>query len=180
VLAASISQESAVVEMLAGDPITAEDDLRNDLERLAEMGETYLRSTIVGELARALFAQDRLDEAFEATLQAEKLSAEDDIGSQALWRSVRARILSRRGDFQGAIELAEEAIELLRPTDTLVRQADALVDLAEILASAGERGKAESTLDEALGLLDQKGNTIGAQRALATLAAFDSARAVSG
>ena len=179
VLGASTSQESAVVEMLAGDPVTAEADLRGDLDRLAEMGETYLRSTILGELARALFAQDRSDEAFETTELAENLSADDDIGSQALWRSVRARILAGRGDMRGAIGLAEEAIDLLRATDTLVRQADALIDLAEVLLAAGEAEKAQSALNEALGLLEQKGNTVGAQRALAALAAFDPARAVS-
>jgi class 3 adenylate cyclase/tetratricopeptide (TPR) repeat protein len=158
VLAASTSQESCVVEMLAGEPAAAEAHLRRDYELLQKMGERYLLSTIAGELARALFAQARYDESFVMTEVAEELSASDDVGSQALWRSVRARLLARRGELKGAVELAEEAVRLLEPGDTLVRKADALVDLADVLSSAGLVDDARRRLDEAVVLLRAKGN----------------------
>ena len=96
VVAASTSQQSCEVEMLAGDPAAAERELRRDFDELLEMGEKYFLSTAAGELARAVYAQGRYAEAEELTLMAEELSAGDDLTSQALWRSVRAKALARR------------------------------------------------------------------------------------
>jgi class 3 adenylate cyclase/tetratricopeptide (TPR) repeat protein len=160
VLAASTSQESCVVEMLAGEPAEAETHLRRDYELLERMGERYLLSTIAGELARTLYAQARYEEALAMTETAERLSADDDIGSQALWRSVRARLVARSGDLTEGIALAEEAVRLLEPGDTLVRKADALVDLADVLRGAGLADEARHRLDEAVALLRAKGNMV--------------------
>src|SRR2546429_6116571 len=78
------------------------------------------------------------------------VAAEDDAQSQALWRSVRGKVLARRpGDGDHAVTLAREAVEILRRTDAIVWQADALVDLAETLAATGEEAEAERALDEA-------------------------------
>jgi ATP/maltotriose-dependent transcriptional regulator MalT len=172
VLAASTSQESCVVEMLAGEPAEAEAHLRRDYELLERMGERYLLSTIAGELARALYAQGRYDESFAMTEIAEELSAGDDVGSQALWRSVRARLLARRGHLTEALALAEEAVQLLEPGDTLVRKADALVDLADVLSEAGFPEDSRRRLDEAVALLRAKGS-ISALATITGLATAD-------
>jgi class 3 adenylate cyclase/predicted ATPase len=166
VLAASTSQESSVVEMLAGDAVEAENHLRRDYELLERMGERYLLSTIAGELAHSLYAQARYEEALGMTETAERLSAPDDVGSQALWRSVRARLAARRGDVPEAVGLAEEAVRLLEPGDTLVRKADALVDLADVLRSAGLEDEARRRVDEAVALLQAKGNLVGLESLL--------------
>jgi tetratricopeptide (TPR) repeat protein len=169
VVAASTSTESGTVEMLAGDPVAAERDLRRDFEALAEMGEKYLLSTIAAVLAQALYAQGRYADAAEAARVAEELSAEDDIAVQALWRSVRAKVLARGGGLDEARVLAREAVELMRPTDALASQADALVDLAEVLELAGEDDEARVALEEAVALLARKGNVVSAERARALL-----------
>ncbi len=96
VVAASTSQQSCRVELLARDPAAAERELRRDFGELAEMGERYFLSTAAGELARAVYAQGRYAEAEELTRLAEELSADDDLTSQALWRSVRAKALAQR------------------------------------------------------------------------------------
>ena len=83
------------------------------------------------------YAQGRYAEAEELTRLAEDLSAADDLTSQALWRSVRAKALAQRGLGRQAEACAREAVDLLRDTDTLVLQADALEDLAEVLALGG-------------------------------------------
>jgi len=175
VVAASTSQQSCGVEMLAGDPAAAERELRRDFAELLEMGEKYFLSTAAGELARAVYAQGRYAEAEELTLMAEELSAEDDLTSQALWRSVRAKALAQKG-LGEAEELAREAVELLRGTDALALQADALEDLAEVLALVGVDGSRES-LREAVGLLEQKGDVVSAERVRASLTALDATAA---
>ncbi len=170
VLAASTSQESSVVEMLARRPEVAEHQLRTDFQTLTEMGERYLLSTIAGELARAVYAQGRLDEAMDLTRAAEELADEDDVVSQAYWRSVRARVLAHQGKLDEGVALAREAVDILTTTDILARRAEALIDFAEILETAGRAEAARNALDDAIALLDQKEHLVGLERARAALA----------
>jgi tetratricopeptide (TPR) repeat protein len=172
VVAASTSQQSCRVELLAGDPAAAERELRRDFDELSEMGERYFLSTAAGELARAVYAQGRYTEAEKLTRVAEGLSADDDVTSQALWRSVRAKALARRRQDGDAQELAREAVELLEGTDALILQADALEDFAEVLTLLGQPG-ARGYLTEALGCLKRKGDGVSVERIHASLRALD-------
>jgi class 3 adenylate cyclase/tetratricopeptide (TPR) repeat protein len=172
VVAASTSQQSCRVELLAGDPAAAERELRRDLKELSEMGERYFLSTAAGELARVVYAQGRYVEAEELSRIAEELSADDDVTSQALWRSVRAKALARRRQDSDAQELAREAVELLEGTDALILQADALEDLAEVLMLLGEPG-ARGYLSEALRCLERKGDVASVERLRASLRTLD-------
>jgi predicted ATPase/class 3 adenylate cyclase len=162
VAAASTSLDSCAVEMLAGTPAAAERELRRDREALDEMGEKVLLSTIVGELARAVSARGGYDEAEELSHTAEELAAEEDVVSQALWRTVRARVLARRGEHAPARGLAEEAVELVRPTGELVLHADALLALAEVLELSADAAATRRALDEALALFERKGDVVSA------------------
>ena len=67
VIASSTSLDSCGVEMLAGDPAAAERELRRDFEALSAMGERYVLSTVAVELARAVGAQGRQEEALGLT-----------------------------------------------------------------------------------------------------------------
>ena len=159
VVAASTSQQSCTVEMLAGDPAAAERELRRDFAELEEMGEKYFLSTAAGELARAVYAQGRYAEAEELTRMAEELSAEDDLTSQALWRSGRAKALARRGlELELAVALAEDAVERMRgdrcsgssrPTRSSTSRRSCVL--------AGRQEEARLSLEEALGLFVRKG-----------------------
>ena len=171
VVAASTSQQSCLVEMLAQDPAAAERELRRDFAELSEMGEKYFLSTAAGELARAVYAQGRYAEAEELTRLAEELSAEDDLTSQALWRSVRAKALAWRGLAVQGEALAREAVQLLQGTDAPVLRADALEDLAEVLRLNG-MGDVRACLEEALVLLERKENVVSAERVRAEVRAL--------
>src|ERR671931_56703 len=161
VLAASLSLDSYAVELLAGDPAAAERELRRDYDALDRMGEKYLLSTIAGLLAQVLCAQGRYDEASQMCMITASVAAEDDAQSQALWRSVRAKVLARRNDSAAqAVQLAREAVEILRSTDAIVWQADALVDLAETLAATGDEAGTARVLDEAAALYELKGSSV--------------------
>src|ERR671931_504439 len=161
VLAASLSLDSHAVELLAGDPAAAERELRRDYDALERMGEKYLLSTIAGLLAQALCAQGRYEEANQMCMITASVAAEDDAQSQALWRSVRGKVLAHRnGSGDQAVELAREAVEILRSTDAIVWQADALVDLAETLAATGDEAGTARVLDEAAALYELKGSSV--------------------
>jgi class 3 adenylate cyclase/tetratricopeptide (TPR) repeat protein len=175
VSAASLSLDSHAVELLAGDPVAAERELRRDYETLERMGEAYLRSTVAGLLAQALYAEGRFEEASSMCSVTEAQAAEDDAQSQALWRAVRAKLLARRGERELALELAESAIERLRDTDALVWQADALLDLAETRRLLGDEPGAQEAAAAAARLYALKGSEVAAERAKAS---FPTARGV--
>jgi tetratricopeptide (TPR) repeat protein len=172
VAAASTSMDSCSVEMLAGDPAAAERELRRDYDELEEMGEKVLLSTIAGELARAVYARGGYDEAHRLTVTAQRLAADEDILSQALWRMVRAKVLAQRGTLPEAQRFARKAVELLRPTGDLVSHADALMDLAEVLELAGETEEAQAALAEACSLFERKGDIVSGERAAKRLSAL--------
>ncbi len=116
--------------------------------------------------------QGRYDEALELSRIAEELAAEDDVTSQAFWRSVRAKVLARRDRLEEAVPLAEAAVELLRQTDALVTLARALVDLADVLSVGDRPADARVALEEAVHLLERKENVVGAREARLRLEAL--------
>jgi ATP/maltotriose-dependent transcriptional regulator MalT len=164
VLAASTCLTSGRVELLAGDLDAAESELRRDYDTLLSLGELYYRPVVAVLLAQTLYAQDRLDEAEALAHTAAQIAAEDDIESQAVWRSVKAKILARRGDTGESVRLAREAVALFGKTDDVLARSEALVDLAEVLRSVGEEGGALVALEEALELCQRKQITIQAER----------------
>ena len=152
------SLAAARVEFLAGDAVEAERELRRGADLLERMGERYLRSTVTALQARAVFAQGRLDEAYELTELAEELAGVDDVETQAAWRSVRAVVLANRDQFEEAKPLAQEALQLLLDIDSAVMKVEALADLAEVFGRTGHEGAAWA-LAEARKLAALKGNT---------------------
>ena len=141
-LNAATSHNEALIEMLAGDYAAAEASLRSGFEALTEMGEQAFLSTTAAFLARAVFAQGRVDEAEDLAQLSAKLAATGDLLTQVLWRGVQARVLARRGRLEGAEALAREAVSLAEQTDFVVYRGDALVDLAHILQDAGRTDEA--------------------------------------
>ena len=78
------------VEMLAGDPAAAERCLRKGFDALEEMGDRAVLSTTAAFLGETLVAQERDDEAERFAGLSAELAGEDDVITQAMWRSVRA------------------------------------------------------------------------------------------
>ena len=161
--AAATGIELARVELLGGDLVRAEREVRADMEFLAARGETYFLSTIAALLARIVRDQGRDEEALGLLVTAEEATAEDDIESQALWRGVRASILARRGHYDDAETLAKTAVGLTLGTEAPNMQADALLELAEVLRSAEKSSEAEASVTRALELYLSKGNLVGAR-----------------
>jgi predicted metal-dependent hydrolase len=164
VLAASSSSESARIEILAGNLRGAEELLWKDHHALTAMGERYLLPSVDGLLARVLYTLDRFDEADELAVAVREMAIEDDLDAQALWRSVHAMLLARRGEVEGAISLSLEAIEMRRRSDAIVFLADALTDFSEVLRFTGREDEVRAVRTEALGLFERKGDVVSAGR----------------
>jgi tetratricopeptide (TPR) repeat protein len=157
-LSSSTSVNGWRIEFLAGDLAAAERELLRDYERLAEVGERFLLSTVAARLATVLVAAGRPDEATRFLATAEATSAPDDIEAQALWRGAKARQLAMRNGVDEAVTLATEAVELLRRTDSPVLLADALVDLGAVLQAADRITDTGTPLREAIDLYTTKGS----------------------
>ena len=158
---------SGQVEMLSGDPMAAEAELRYDFEKLEQMGERDYLPTIAAYLSEALYQQGRFDEALEFTRISEQHAAADDVSSQFLWPCVRGKILARRGLPLEGEALVRQGLRVIRGTDEPDSQAAALMDLAEVQRLAGHSSEALLALKEAADLFDRKGNVVSSLRAVA-------------
>ena len=128
------------------------------------MGEQAFLSTTAAFLARAVFAQERVDEAEELAQLSARLAASGDVLTQVLWRGVQARVLARRGRLEEAEALAREAVSLAEQTDFVVYRGDAMVDLAHILQDSGRADEAAVAAAAGLHLHEQKGNLVTAAK----------------
>jgi len=157
---------SGPIEMLAGDAVAAEAELRRDYDALDQMGERNYISTVAGYLAEALYRQGRFDESRRFADFSAEIAAPDDVMTQVLWRGVSAKLLARQGKVADAESLARQALELIRRSDDVIDdQANALMDLAEVLEIAGKRELAVIAVAEALRLYERKGNAVSAANA---------------
>ena len=108
------------------------------LEQLQEIGERGNLASIAAQLAEALHAQGRSEEALAATVTSEEASSPDDVHAQISWRVARAKALAQLGRGREAKRSAATAVELAGTTDSPVFAAEALLALAEAHAAAGE------------------------------------------
>ena len=152
----------ATIERVAGDPRAAERQLVWANEVLEEAGENEVRSTVAAMLADVLQDEGREDEAERLARSSAEAAADDDVGSQVLWRSALAKVLAARGD-SSAEPLAREAVELAARTDMLSLHGGALLDLARVEALLG-RGPTAATLAEARALFARKGDAASLRR----------------
>jgi ATP/maltotriose-dependent transcriptional regulator MalT len=134
------------------------------------MGDRALLSTTAAFLGQTLLAQDRVDEADGLAELSAEMAAPDDVITQVIWRSVRARSLAARGRLDDAERLAQEAVTLAGRTDFLNQRADALLDLGIVLRQFGRAYDAQAAFGQALQLYEQKGNAVMAARVRADLA----------
>jgi tetratricopeptide (TPR) repeat protein len=159
----------ATVELLSGRPARAESALREGCELLQQLHQTSVLATRAGELAAAIYEQERYDEAQIWTELARDSAGTDDLAAAVAWEPVHAKILARQGALDEAERLARETVERVRRTDSVNRQADSLLALSEVLRIAGSQEEALAVVHEAVRLYEAKGNVIAAERARALL-----------
>jgi tetratricopeptide (TPR) repeat protein len=147
------------------DPVAAEHDIRPAYETLKRIGEKSHFSTLSTMLSNAVYQQGRYEEAVELTRECEEAARLNDVHSQTVWRSVRAKALAHTGELVSAVPLAREAVAFASGSDFHLARADALRDLAEILDLAGDAEAAAAALVEAIRFYELKGNLVSAAKA---------------
>jgi tetratricopeptide (TPR) repeat protein len=156
---------SAFLDIWCGKPARAEEILRPGYDSLKRLGSKSHFTSLAHALASATYAQGRYDEAEQLAIECKEMCRPNDIHSQVLWRSIRAKVQARRGLFREAELLAREAVAYASTSDFLPAHADALADLAEVLLLKGDEDNAGETLQEAIRLYELKGNTLAAAQA---------------
>ncbi len=155
---------AAGVELLAGDPVAAEQVLRDGFMDLEEMGAPAAASTVAAWLAHALAEQQRWDETIAMARTSQDLAAADDIVSQVVWRGACVRGLAATGSVEEAQTLADEAIDLARGADDPRMLGQALVALSVARLAAGREQEATAALLEAREAYAAKGDLISLER----------------
>jgi DNA-binding SARP family transcriptional activator len=153
------------IELLAGDPVAAEHALRASYEALEAMGDRAYVATRAAELAEAVYRNGRRDEAWRLSEAAEQTGGADDLPTQFLWRTVRAKLLAQDNRLAEAEALAHEAVTLSEEAEAPSLRADVLLGLAEVLRLSGRAGEAAASAKHALELFEQKGNVVAADTA---------------
>ncbi|MGN6169389.1 MAG: ATP-binding protein, partial [Solirubrobacteraceae bacterium] len=159
---ARIAIQAGPIEMLAGDPAGAERELRPAYDALLRIEHWGHLTTVQLRLADALFEQGRPDEELLLINLEEQYIPEWDIDASVGWRRVWAKVLARRGNFNQAEELARQAVDAAARTDYTDTHGKALADLAAALRRMDKWQQADSALEEAIRLYEQKGNIAAA------------------
>jgi class 3 adenylate cyclase/tetratricopeptide (TPR) repeat protein len=152
------------VEQLAGEPARAAALGEEGCRLLEDVGDRGYLSTAAGQLALALYALGRYDDAEAQAARAAEIGSRDDVWTQMLWRRARAKVLARRGDHAEAAGLVRDAVALSEGTDGLDAQGDAYADLGDVLVLGGELDDAAAAFGQALERYERKGNLVMAER----------------
>jgi class 3 adenylate cyclase/tetratricopeptide (TPR) repeat protein len=169
-LHAGMAMNAGWIALLAGEPARAEDDLRTGAQVLEEAGERGTLSTVAATLADVLYELGREEEALEWTEKSEHACQPEDVLSQAMWRSTRAKVFAKRGEAQAALRLSAEALGWVRQSDGLAFLGNTLAAHADVLRLLGRDEEARPVLEEALAVYERKGILPAIERTRALLA----------
>ena len=171
--AATAMQSVWDCEMLAGDYAAAERAARQGCEQLEQLGEHGRLAVEAGELAEALYALGRYEEAEQWALRGLELHGASP-WAQVSSLGVRARVLARKGEASAALALAEQADGLARTSDAPLDEGDAALFLAEVMHLTGDRAGATEMTQRAIEAYQRNGSTARVARAHRLAAAWTS------
>ncbi|WP_084027770.1 BTAD domain-containing putative transcriptional regulator [Mycobacterium avium] len=159
-----VEQFAGIVELVADDAAAAEPHLRKAYNGFRRMGLDADTAETAALLGRACLVLDQDAEADELCTESERLAGHA-LKASIAWRALRALLLSRRGDYDEARRMAEEAVSVAGHTDLLVDHGDACLTLATVLNAAGETAGARAAAGRAVDLYERKGAAALAERA---------------
>ena len=160
-----------IVAWCEGDRL-AEAKLREAFDSWDRRGEKRNAATTANELARVLYDQGRYDEVQALTDRAQELLIMDDLEVRIGLRGLQGRLLARRGAFEEAEALVDEARSTAGDTDFLSLQGDAAMDAAEVARLAGNTTGSGAAARDALACYERKGSVVFADRARSFLRAL--------
>jgi len=168
--AGAMSMTEARVELRSGDLAAGEKALREGLEVLERIGERGYYPTAALDLACFLYEQGRYDEVRGWCEKARETTGADDVVNFVLLDVLDGCLLAREGRFGDAEEHARRGVELTETIDFVEGRALARRYLAEVLALAGKRDDAADASEQALAILEAKGDVALAARVRESLA----------
>jgi len=169
-----VEQFAGIVELVVDDPASAEPHLRKAYNGFRRMGLDADTAETAALLGRACLALGRDAEADELCSESVRLAGHA-LKPSIAWRALRAHLLSRGLDHEGARRVAEAAVALAERTDLLVDHGDACLALATVLGRAGDAAGARAAAERAIGLYERKGAAALKERAGQALGAEPSA-----
>jgi len=170
--AAAMRTFNAIVELLAGDPASAESILRDALNVLQRLSERWYLADVIAVLAEAVYEQGREQEAWDLTQACQKMKSQD-ISATMRNLGVQAKIQAVRTE-PGAVRLAQSVVRLADATDHLDERGNAYMALADVLTNLDRRRQAVEAARQASLLYKQKGNIVALGRARDLLAELTS------
>jgi class 3 adenylate cyclase len=144
----------AQIELLAGNPNGAEEELRRSTAALEEFGATSSAGTHRAMLADVLCTLGRLEESAAVAEELVSAVAGDDLVAQVLWRSALTRVRGRTGAVDEARALASESLALTAGVEFPYLRVTALIAAAEV----EQEHEAALLLREARAVMVAKGN----------------------
>lgn len=159
-----VEQFAGIVELIVDDPAAAESHLRKAYNGFRRMGLDADTAETAALLGRAYLALGRESEADELCSESERLAGHA-LKASIAWRTLRAHLLARGNDHDGARRIASEAVALAERTDALVDHGDACFTLATVLGAAGDVAGARAAAEQAVDLYERKGAAALAERA---------------
>ncbi|MGO9354055.1 MAG: BTAD domain-containing putative transcriptional regulator [Mycobacterium sp.] len=159
-----VEQFAGIVELVMDDPAAAEPHLRQAYNGFRRMGLDADTAETAALLGRTCLALDREDEADELCTESEHLAG-NALKASIAWRTLRAKLLSRRGAHDEARRVAEAAVSRAECTDALVDHGDACLALATVLDAAGDARGARAAAERAADLYERKGAAALAEKA---------------
>ena len=171
---AAIYRDAGLVEMRAGDAVAHEREARAGYEILLQIGDNGHLASAAPDLAEAVYAQGRYDEALELAEFARGITIPGDVDAEVRGLQVLAKATARLGRRGEAEALAAEAVRLISATDYDELHAFTLMGQAEVLRLAGRRADAAASVRQAIELFGRKGNVVAHGRAADLLAGLGS------
>jgi len=126
-----------IAELWLGDAEAAERTLGTARAAVDAMMRTAW-ATVPGLLAEACCRLGRYDDAARCAAECREFAADHDLQAQLLWRTVDARILARRGDYEQATALARGALALAEGSTATALLGDAELALTEVRLCAAD------------------------------------------
>ncbi len=161
------------IEALAGNLAAAIEHAEASCRILDEIGARAIESTIRGYLALHLAAAGRLDDAEQAARTADEYGAADDLITQILWRRAKARVCTRRGEFEQADGYARAAVEIAERIQSPQVLGNTLLDHGDVLARAGTVDQAAALYKRAIACYELKESIASATQAREKLALLE-------
>jgi class 3 adenylate cyclase/tetratricopeptide (TPR) repeat protein len=152
---AALTQIGVPLELLAGDPVEAEQEARKGARIFERFGSSVVQAPLIAE---ALHAQGRFEEAARAVADFSAESGPAIAQWQVRFRIVRARLAIAGEQAADALQNAEAGKAVADLTDDLSLRGDAAAVYADALRSAGLDDEAAASEAAAVALYTAKGN----------------------